>query len=145
MKIPNDVTQIYPFCKLNLVVKTFEHLMNLPIKIQQKLLSQRIRKRDYILWGLDKYLQISSGHSTLFSLIQLIQIIQTCKTIKCLITIKKCKNVCGYIYIKIGIPNSLFTMHLLIYANSNFKLLVFLLYKYKNRFKLYQKSKNFEI
>ncbi len=30
---PNDDTQIYPFCRLKLVI---EHLMNEPIKIYQK-------------------------------------------------------------------------------------------------------------
>ena len=32
---PNDDKQIYPFCRLKLVVETFEHLMNEPIKIYQ--------------------------------------------------------------------------------------------------------------
>ena len=35
MYIPNDDTQNYPFCKFQLVVKTFEHSTNeQPIRIQ---------------------------------------------------------------------------------------------------------------
>ena len=54
MYIPNDVTQNYPFCRLQLVIDMFGHLtineIKILIKIQLKsprLLSQRIRKRYY--------------------------------------------------------------------------------------------------
>ena len=43
------ITQNYPFCRLQLMVKSFGHLQNQPIKIQwmsPKLLNQEIRKRN---------------------------------------------------------------------------------------------------
>ena len=44
MYIPNDDTQYYPFCTLQLVVETFEQSTK---QKSQKLLSQLIRKRPY--------------------------------------------------------------------------------------------------
>ena len=57
MYIPNDDTQNYPFCKLQLVVETFKHSNLNKSTIQnsqksQKLVSQLIRKRYIKLLGL---------------------------------------------------------------------------------------------
>ena len=54
MYIPNDDTQNYQFCKLQLLAGWTLNLMNKPIKIQKespKLLRQRIRKQYYITLG----------------------------------------------------------------------------------------------
>ena len=53
MYIPNNDTQNYPYCRLQLVVRTL-NLINQQIKIQlksPKLLSQLIRKRYYKTLG----------------------------------------------------------------------------------------------
>ena len=54
MYSPNDDTQNYLFCRLQLMVETFGHLMNQPNIFHQqspKLLGQHIRKRYYKTLG----------------------------------------------------------------------------------------------
>ena len=49
--IPNDATQNYPFCRLELVVETFEKPTNQNSLKSPKFLGQQIRKRYYKTFG----------------------------------------------------------------------------------------------